>query len=313
MGFSLFYILIFPGFLFLGAYSLLFEFIDRKLYARLQNRVGPPWFQPLADFIKLLSKETIIPSEAETKMFRLLPVFAFASIFTAFLYIPIWHTSSLFPFRGDLIVIMYFLTIPTLTYALAGWDSVSLYPAIGSVRTLTQIFAFEVPLFMALLSPAIIANNWSVSGIAAFYNSHPLYGLANIPGFIVGIVAAEGKLERAPFDVPEAETEIVAGVFTEYSGKLLAMFRMTIDAETVVVSSLISVMFIPIYAISYPVLGFALYIIKTLFILLILAVIRALMARLRIEQTVHFCWRYLAPAALLQIFICLLVKGALLR
>lgn len=313
MGLELINILVFPGFLFLSTYSLILEYVDRKLYARFQNRVGPPWYQPLADFIKLFTKETIIPSEADKGMFKLLPMVALASAASAFLYIPIWSTKSLFSFRGDLIVVLYFLTIPTLTFALAGWDSTSLYSTLGSVRTLTQVFAYEVPLFMALLAPAMLADNWSVSGIAAFYSSHPLYSLLNIPGFIVAIIAAQGKLERAPFDTPGAETEIVAGTFTEYSGRLLAMFRMTFNVEMVVIASLLSAIFIPVYVTSYPVLGFAVYIIKTLFIVFILTVIRVLMARLRIEQMVDFCWRYLAPLALLQIFIDLLVEGVLLK
>jgi NADH-quinone oxidoreductase subunit H len=139
-------VLIFPGFLFLSMCSLVLEFVDRKLYARFQNRIGPPWYQPLADFIKLFTKETIIPAEADKGMFSMLPIVALTSASTAFLYIPIWGIHSLFPFNGDLIVVMYFLTIPTLTFALAGWDSTSLYSTLGSVRTLTQVFAYEVPL-----------------------------------------------------------------------------------------------------------------------------------------------------------------------
>lgn len=313
MGRELTNLLIFPGFLFPCIYSLVLEFVDRKLYARFQNRIGPPWFQPLADLIKLFGKETIIPEGADRGMFKLLPVFAFASAVSAFLYIPIWGTNSVFSFKGDLIVVMYFLTIPTLTFALAGWDSSSLYSVIGSVRTLTQVFAYEVPLFMALLAPAMLADTWSISGIAAYYNAHPLYSLFNIPGFIVGIIAAQGKLERAPFDTPGAETEIVAGTFTEYSGRLLALFRMTFNVEMVVVASLLSVIFIPVYATAYPVLGFAIYILKTLIIVFILAAIRVLMARLRIEQMVDFCWKYLAPVSLLQILIDLLAEGVFLK
>lgn len=311
---ELFNILIFPGFLFLSAYSLVLEYADRKFIARFQNRIGPPWYQPLADFIKLFTKETIIPAEATDKrMFRLLPVVAFASALTAFLYIPLGNCRSFFPFSGDLIVVLYFLTLPTLAFALAGWDSKSLYSAIGSVRTLTQVFAYEVPLFMALLAPAMLADSWSVSGIAGFYSVHPLYSLLNLPGFFVAIIAAQGKLERAPFDTPGAETEIVGGTFTEYSGRLLGLFRGTLNVEMVVITSLIAAIFIPLYVTGNPVLGFAVYILKTLFIVFILAAIRALMARLRIEQMIDFCWKYLAPIALVQVLIDLLMEGVLIK
>ena len=101
MGLSLFYIIIFPGFLFLGAISLVFEYVDRKLYAQLQNRIGPPWYQPVADIIKLLTKETVVPREADPRLFTLIPVFALASTVAAFLYVPIWGTQSLYPFDSD--------------------------------------------------------------------------------------------------------------------------------------------------------------------------------------------------------------------
>ena len=306
-------ILIFPGFLFLSVYGLLVEFVDRKLYARFQNRKGPPWFQPLADFIKLISKETIIPCEADKTIFKLLPMFALASVCTAFLYIPVWGLKSIYPFDGDVIVVLYLLTIPTITFFLAGWYSTSLYATIGSVRALTQLFAYEVPLFMSILGPALLANTWSISGIAAFYYAHPLYSLLNIPGFAVAIIAAQGKLERVPFDIPEAETEIVAGTFVEYSGKLLALFRMSIDIEMVVISALLAAVFLPVFAAASPILGFVIFIIKTMFIVFLLALFRSVLARLRMEQMVNFCWRYLTPVALVQILIDLLLKGVLVK
>lgn len=305
---TIFYILVFPGFLFLSAYGLAVEFVDRKLYARFQNRKGPPWFQPFADFVKLISKETIIPAEADRRMFKSLPVFAMTAVLTASLYIPVWSTQSLFPFEGDVIVILYLLTIPTLTFFLGGWHSSSLYSTLGSVRVLTQLFAYEVPLLMAILGPALLAGTWSLSGVSAFYAANPIYALVNIPGFVAAMIAAQGKLERVPFDIPEAETEIVAGAFTEYGGRLLALFRMTIDIEMVVVAALVSAIFIPLFS-ANPWLGFLFFVIKTLFVVFLLALFRSVMARLRIEQMVRFCWRVLTPLALVQILIDLIVKG----
>ena len=307
---AVFNILIFPGFLFLSIYGLAFEYIDRKLYARLQNRQGPPWFQPFADFMKLLGKETIVPEDADKTFYKLLPVFALAATTSAFLYLPIWNSEALFSFGGDIIVILYLLTIPTLTFFLAGWLSTSIYATIGSTRALTQLFSYEVPLFMSLLAPAILANSWSLSGISAYYAAHPLYILLNIPAFFVAVIAIQGKLERVPFDMPEAETEIVAGTFTEYSGRFLAIFRMSIDSELIVLASIIAAVFLPFFT-ANAFVGFLLYIVKTLIVLFILAVFRSVMARVRIEQMVIFCWRYLTPLALLQIFINLILKGVL--
>ena len=311
MWIALFNIVVFPGFIFLSIISLAAEFVDRKLHARLQNRIGPPWYQPLADFIKLMTKETIIPQSASSRMFRALPMFSIAAVSTAFLYIPIWSITSLYPFDGDLIVVLYFLTVPTFTFFLAGWFSSSLYAEIGAIRAITQLFAYEVPLYMALLGPAILAGTWSISGMASYYYAHPLMALFNIPGLIVSLVAAQGKLERAPFDIPDAETEIVGGTFTEYSGRFLAFFRMSIDVELVVVSALIVALFFPLFTPAHAIIGFLIFLVKILIVIFLLTVLRTALARLRIEQMVIFCWKILAPAALLQVLIDLTVKGVL--
>lgn len=305
--------LVFPGFLFLAAYGMFCEWVDRKLYARFQNRIGPPWFQPEADFIKLMSKEEIIPEAANTVIFKLLPIFALAAVLTAFLYIPVWNTNisyyTNYSFNGDLIVVFYLLTIPTLTFFLAGWHSTSLFATIGSVRNLTQLFAYEVPLLLSLLGPALLSGSWSISGLNHFFVTHPALLPVNIIGFLVALVAVQGKLERVPFDIPEAETEIVAGSFTEYSGKLLGIFRLAIDLEMVVAAALISAVFLGGSFGLHPVWGFVLFIVKTLLVVAILALLRTVMARIRIEQLMRFCWRYLAPIALVQMLINIMVKA----
>jgi NADH-quinone oxidoreductase subunit H len=311
MALSLFKILIFPGFMFLSVMALVFEYVDRKLCAKMQNRVGPPWYQPGADFIKLLSKETVIPAEADTGIFKLIPLFALAATASAFLYVPIYGQRSLFPFDCDLLVVLYFLTVPTLTFFLAGWFSSSLYAEIGSIRAMTQLFAYEVPLYMALLGPSLLAGSWSVSDIAAFYHLHPLLSLLNLPGLCVSVIAAQGKLERAPFDIPDAETEIVGGTFTEYGGRYLALFRMAIDSEMVVLAALISAVFLPALLPANPVLGMLVFLVKAALIVFILAIIKTAFARFRIDQMVTFCWKVLAPVSLLQILIDIVAKGVI--
>jgi NADH-quinone oxidoreductase subunit H len=307
----LFYILIFPGFLFLSVAGLVVEYIDRILYARFQNRQGPPWFQPVADFIKLLAKESIIPEEAEPKLFSALPVVALTAVVTAIFYVPMWRSQALFSFEGDLVVVIYLLTLPTITFFLAGWTSTSLYSMIGSVRTLTQLFAYEVPLFMGVLAPTILAETWSLSGLTKYYGAHPWYILFNIPGFVVSLIAIQGKLEKVPFDIPEAETEIVGGTFTEYSGRLLAYFRMAIDIEMVVCASLLAAIFLPFNMDLNPIAGLGLYLVKVVFMVFLFALIRSLFARLRIDQMVSFCWKYLAPLALFQLALNFILKGLL--
>ncbi len=307
---ALFYIFIFPGVLFMGVYTLFMVFLDRKMYARMQNRQGPRWYQPLADFIKLLGKETIIPESADKHFFPVLPAIAFAAVVTAFLYVPIWTFSSLMPFEGDLILVLYLLMLPTLCMFLGGWYSTSLYASIGSNRVLTQLFAYEVPLFLALLAPALLADTWSITGITQYYYAHPLYLLINIPAFLVAIVTSQGKLERVPFDSPGAETEVVDGPLVEYGGRLFAIFRMALDSELMVICSLIAAIFLPFF-VGIPVVDFLLYIVKTLVVLFIFSLMRTVMARLRIDQMVAFCWKALVPIALIQMVVNILLKGVL--
>lgn len=310
---ALFHILIFPGLLFLFVMGLAGEYVDRKLYARFQNRVGPPWFQPIADFFKLIGKEEIIPQEADVEVFKLMPLLAMASSATAILYIPIWGSQAVFHFDGDIIVVLYLLTIPTLTYFLGGWYSRSIFSMIGAVRALTQLFAYEVPLFLCILASALLADSWSISKMVVFYHQHLGYWFLNLLGFGVALIALLGKLERVPFDIPEAETEIVSGSFTEYSGKLLAFFRTSLNIEMIVGASLLSAVFLPFgQGLAAPVL-FVFYLLQIFLIIAMIAFLRSLFARLRLDQMINVCWKYFAPLAFLQVIINLIAKGVLPR
>ncbi len=313
---AIFNIIVFPGLIFLFLYSLLCEFVDRKIYARFQNRVGPPLFQPWADFWKLLSKEGLIPEKADQKMFTAIPIFGIAAVLTAFLYIPIWSANSVYPFTGDIIVVTYLLTLPALVLFLAGWHSANLFGTIGGFRLLTQLFGYEVPFFLAILSPALVTGVWKLSDIVGYQLSH-VWFICWLPlSFIVAIVSLVGKLERVPFDIPTAEQEIVAGPIVEYSGARLAMMRLMVNIEMVAGAALISALFLAgfdipgVHLLGIPaaIVGFSAFVIKTLLIVLILSCIRALFARLRIEQMVTMCLKWLAPIAIVQLLIAVGLK-----
>lgn len=306
---ALFNIFIFPGFFFLIFISFMAEYLDRKLHARFQNRIGPPWFQPFADFIKLVGKEDFTPLEGDSVVYHAAPAVSLTAVITAFFYIPLWNSRAVYSFNGDLVVVLYLLTLPTLGFFLGGWYSRSLFSMIGAVRTLTQLFAYEIPLLLSILAPAILAGSWSLSEISAFYSAHPWFWLANIVGFCVSVVTLLGKLEKVPFDIPEAETEIVSGCFTEYSGRLLAVLRLALNVELVVGASLIAAVFLPWGLGLPPAAGFAVYLLKVMFVITLIAFLRTLFARVRIDQMIKFCWQYVAPIALVQVIITLIVKG----
>jgi len=302
------YLLIFPGFLFLAVYGMTLQWVDRKLCAVMQNRMGPPWFQPFADFIKLLAKEVIVPDAADNKMFRLLPYFAMAAVMTALVSIPVMGPAALFSFQGDLVAVIYLLTIPTVTFFLAGWSSTSPYSTVGSMRVLTQLFAYEVPLMLSLIGPAILAGTWNISEIAAFFSAHPALIPAQLLGFLASLIALQGKLERMPFDIPHAKNEIVGGQFTEYTGRLLNFFLLAVDMELVVGAALVNAVFLGGSLGFSGWAGIAVFFGKTLAITFLLALLKVLMARIRIEQMINFCWKYLAPVAMAQVAFDIFLK-----
>ena len=318
---TILYLLVYPGLLFLFVYSTFCEWFDRKVYARLQNRMGPThtgkWglLQPVADFFKLMAKEDVVPTAADKTLFTLLPIVGLAIVATAGLLLPIWNSNEaavrMISFPGDIIVLLYLLSLPTLIFFLAGWASTNAFSIIGGTRVLTMLFGYEVPLFLSVLSPALLAGSWRLAEIAAFYRAKPLLLLPNLIGFVVALIAVQAKLERTPFDIPHAETEIVGGTFTEYSGKKLAFFRLMTDIELVVSSALLAAVFLGGFG-GGPFLGFVQFIVKTLAVIFLLSVLRAVTGRIRIDQVVTFAWRWLAPLAVLQLFIVILIKGFVL-
>ncbi|HVU13031.1 MAG TPA: complex I subunit 1 family protein [Phototrophicaceae bacterium] len=280
---ALFTLLIFPGGLFLIANGLIYQWVRRKLIARLQNRIGPRWFQPLADTIKLLAKEEIQPEGSNPLLFNLLPMIALAGALTAALYLPIAGLASASSFPGDLIVTLYLLSLLTICTSLAGFNSHDRFSVMGALRTLTQLFAYEAPFMFALLGPAVTAGSWEISQIAA----NPNWLLLTQPiGFVIALIGFMGKLELAPFDAPEAETEIVAGALTEYSGRGLALFHLSRAVELVAGLTLIAAFYLG--GLSNPFDD----LFKTLLLLFTLAGAQTLLTRLRITQTVGLWWRY---------------------
>ena len=291
-------LLVFPGFLFLFACAMFFQWADRKLYARLQSRVGPPWYQPFADFVKLLAKEDVLPEAADEGICAALPLVAFAAATTAILYVPVGRAAA-YAFEGDLVVVAFLLWVPTLALSLAGWLSAGPFGLVGGMRALTQLFAYEVPFLMALCGPAILAGSWSVSEISAFQNSRIWTAALQPIGLLVALTCLVGKLERVPFDIPEADTEIVAGALTEFSGRKLALFRLALDVEMVVGCALLSNLFLGGF--DGPFLPVVAFLMKGMFVLFALSCIRALFARLRLDQMVRLSWGVLAPLSLMQL------------
>jgi NADH-quinone oxidoreductase subunit H len=295
-------ILFFPSGLFLLVIGLAYEWLDRKLVAQFQNRLGPRWFQPAADVIKLLAKEEIVPAGTGPRLFVALPIAALAAALTAALYVPMAGLIPSYSFRGDLIVTLYLLSMLTLCLGLAGVNTVDRFSIVGATRALTQLFSYEAPFLLALLGPSLMAGSWQISSVNT-YAQQNLWMIVTQPiGFVVALVGLMGKLELPPFDAPEAETEIVSGALTEYSGRGLALFRLARNVELVIGLTLVTAFYLG--GLSNPLF----FLLKTLALLLIMAGLQSLFARLRIDQTVGMWWRIGTAVALVQLLVVLLIE-----
>jgi NADH-quinone oxidoreductase subunit H len=298
--FVLLSLMVFPGGLFLLAGGMAYEWVDRKMLAVFQNRAGPRWFQPLADTVKLLIKEEIIPDKVNEILFVGLPIAALASGLTAALYVPVAGLTPVYSFPGDLIVTLYLLSLLTLCMGLAGANTLDRFSLIGATRTLTQVFSYEAPFMLAMLGPALVAGSWQISDINAYAGGHWLI-LTQPVGFIVAVIGFMGKLVMPPFDAPEAHTEIGAGALTEYSGRGLAFFHLAKAVELIVGLSLVSAFYLG--GLANPLE----FLVKTLALLFVLIGLQSMLTRMRIDQTVGMWWRYGTLVVLAQWLVIILV------
>jgi NADH-quinone oxidoreductase subunit H len=308
-------IIIYPGLLFIFVVSFLYEWVDRKFYARLQNRYGPLYtgpkgiLQPFADFLKLLAKEDIEPEAVDKAVFRATPLLLLFLPLLGTLLVPIGGLSAVINFEGDLIFMAFLLTLIAISIFLAGWSSTNRFSTLGGVRAALQMISFEIPLTLSLISPAIMAGSLSITGIVLWQSTRYPSIVFQPIGFAVAIICFLAELERVPFDIPEADTEIVAGWMTEFSGRKLALLRLSRDVETVLAAALLSAVFLGGPAgPGPPQLALLWFFLKTTIVVLILTNLRALFARIRIDQMMQTFWKYVLPLSLLQIFLSELVS-----
>jgi len=282
----LFSYVIFPGFIFTAVVGLFLTWIDRKVTARIHWRVGPPWFQPYADFLKLLLKETMIPEGSSKTLFLLGPLLGLTgmSIFAVMLFNMNFNPSG--SFVGDLIVIIYLLALPPIGIIIGGSASKNPLASVGASREMTQYFAYELPFLIALVSIILKAGGSVKFGeiILAQQASGPfLYSISGVIAGVVIFLSIQAKLSFIPFDIPEAEQEIMAGPYIEYSGVTLAIYKMT---------RAMMLLLLPLFLISVLWGGFANWwaILKLLLIIVLIILVKNTNPRLRIDQALKFFW-----------------------
>jgi NADH-quinone oxidoreductase subunit H len=307
-----FRVLVFPGFTSILFFTMFCDWVERKIEARMQNRVGPKFtgpagiLQPLADFVKLLTKEDIVPRDAKKTVFKFAPILAFSIMVFALSFLPV-DGATIIPdssFAGDLIFVMTLITIANFFLFLSGWASANPYGAIGAARVLTQFLGYDIPLFFLALAPAFLAGSLSISAIAA--NQYFPFVLLAPWAFVLFIITLQAELEKDPFDVPHAETELVGGLETEYCGGKLAFLHLTRDVQIVFGAALVVELFLggpygPVFF-GLPVFWYTLwFVLKLLAVVVITEYLTCLFARLRIDQVLAVNWRVLLPLSVLSL------------
>jgi NADH-quinone oxidoreductase subunit H len=304
----LFLFLIFPGFLFSASMGLLVGWIDRKVTARLQYRVGPPWYQNFADIAKLFYKETLVPEGASRSVFFAAPLVAMAAATLASTILLVINVAPESSFVGDIIVVVYLLMIPPIALMLGGFASGNPLASLGGSREMKLMLSYELPFLLALAVP-VMKCGYSLSiGDIITRQQAGLPVVASVSGVLslaVMIFCVQAKLGMVPFDMPEAETELASGPCIEYSGKALAIFKIT----KAITLFMLPILLITLYfgGIDFTFEGFLRNTAQYLAILAVMIVIKNTNPRVRIDQAVRFFWRI--PATLAIIAVALALSG----
>jgi NADH-quinone oxidoreductase subunit H len=314
-------------FVFLVVMTLFAIWFERRVVARMQNRVGPNRVGPagalqsLADGLKLAFKEDIMPALADKPVYFLAPVLSAVPAFLAFSVIPFGPVVSIFGHRTALqltdlpvgvLIVFACSSLGVYGVVLSGWSSGSTYPLLGALRSAAQMISYEVAMGLSFVAVFLYAGTMSTSGIVDAQQKI-WYGLLLLPSFVVYAVAVIGETNRAPFDLPEAESELVGGFHTEYSSLKFALFFLAEYINMVTVSALATTLFLggwrapwPLSIVAglnsgwWPMLWFTG---KVLIALFVFVWLRGTLPRLRYDQFMRFGWKVLVPVSLLWILV----------
>lgn len=297
----------------LAAYLVLAE---RKILARMQlrygpNRVGPfGLMQPLADLIKLLTKEDFLPDRADKWLFLLAPGMAAVTAILTFAVVPFGPPLTIFGREIPLVVcdlnvgVLYFLGLSSLAVygvALGGWASNSKYSLLGGIRGLAQLISYELSMGLAVVPVVMLARSFSLTDIVLAQQQVPFL-LVNPLAFLIFLVSVVAESKRTPFDMPEAENELVGGFHTEYSGMRFGLFFVGEYINLVILGSMVTVFFLGGWL--GPILpGVVWFAVKVLAICFFFIWVRGSLPRLRYDQLMHFGWKILLPLALLNVML----------
>jgi len=301
---------------FVTVYAMFAIWMERKVAAHMQIRFGPMetggwhgWAQSLADAVKLLFKEDLVPTQANKAMFWIAPAVVFCGVFAGFVAIPFAVGVQIADVHLGLFFILCVASVEVVGVIMAGWASNSKYALFGAVREAAQVVSYEVPAAVALLAPILVVGSFRLGDFNAFQEQHgwvvlhnPLMPVAALVYFIASLAGCK----RAPFDLPEAESELVSGFHTEYSGMRFSFFFLEEYASMFVSSLLVTTVFfggwtlpfLDVSAMPVPV-GIVVLLAKTFFFIFVQMWLRWTLPRLRVDQVMVMGYKYLLPWALL--------------
>jgi NADH-quinone oxidoreductase subunit H len=289
---------------------------EHKVMAHMQSRLGPMyaggfhgWAQLIADGVKFAQKEEIVPSAADRSVFRLAPAVALVPYVVAMTAIPLGPGIAGADLDAGLLFVLAASGVGVLGTLMAGWASANKYALLGAMRAAAQLLAYELPLVLAASSVAIAAGTLSLSGIVEAWR--PWWLLWQAPAALVLLLAGLAELQRPPFDMPIAESELVAGPYTEYAGLRFALFLLAEYAGIVVLSALIAVLFLGGWrGPASDVLGPVWTLLKTGLVAVVVIWLRVSWPRLREDQLQRLAWGVLVPVALAQLALTTVVVVA---
>lgn len=290
-----FNVIVFPGVIFTGIAGLVASWIDRKITAKVQMRVGPPFLQPFYDIGKLFVKEICIPVNSSKWLFISAPLIGFTGVVLA--SVMIWKAMlAQESFTADIIVIIYFLLFPSLGTILGAFASRNPLASVGGSREMKLIISYEVPFILSLLIPVMKAGS-----IRLYEISLVPHGISSISGFIamlVGLICLQAKLALVPFDAPEAETELAGGAYIEYSGALLGIYKLTRSMMLFTGPVFLIAVFLGGWDV-FSFTGIFTGLLKYIILLTLIVLIRNTAPRFTIEHAVKFFW---GPVTVIALF-----------
>ncbi|HEY7064827.1 MAG TPA: NADH-quinone oxidoreductase subunit NuoH [Chloroflexota bacterium] len=288
---------------------------ERKLIARIQDRVGPnrvgPFglVQSVADAVKLLGKEDIIPGGADRIVYILAPLVVIVPSLMIYAVLPFNWDATITRLDIGILYVLALATLPTIGIVMAGWASYNKYTLLGGMRAAAQLISYEVPEVLSVIPIVLITGTLSLWGIAAA-QQNAWFILAPVVGplaFVTFFISGVAEINRSPFDLPEAESEIIAGFHMEYSGMRFALFFLAEYANAFTVSAIAATLFFGGWQ-GWLLPGFLWFFIKTYLLFLVMVWVRGTLPRLRYDQLMAFAWKVLLPVALVN-----LVLGAFVR